>query len=385
MTATKAAPQDPPSWRERWIVWRNRRLADPRFQRWAAGFWPTRRIARTRARALFDLTAGFVYTQVLYACVRLALFDRLADGAQSLTTLAAESDLPVDEARRLLRAAASLGLLEALPRDRFALGPHGAALLGNPAVTAMVEHHDLLYADLADPLALLRARGQGTRLGDFWAYARAERPAGVADERVAAYTRLMSASQHLIAGEVLDAYPLARHRRLLDIGGGDGTFLSAVGARAPHLHLTLFDLPPVAARARARFDAAGMAERTATVGGSFFHDALPTGADIATLVRVLHDHDDDAVRRILAGAARALPEGGVLLVAEPMAGTRGAEPIGDAYFGFYLLAMGSGRARTPDELTTLLTEAGFRDIRPVRTRRPLMTELLQARAPGGRP
>ena len=65
--------------------------------------------------------------------------------------------------------------------------------------------------------------------------------------------------------------------------------------------------------------------------------------------------------RVSAPARRrqALPADGALLMAEPMAGGAGAEPIGDAYFGFYLLAMGSGRPRTPAELARLLARAGF--------------------------
>ena len=74
----------------------------------------------------------------------------------------------------------------------------------------------------------------------------------------------------------------------------------------------------------------------------------------------------------------ALPERGVLLIAEPMAGVRGAEPIGDAYFGFYLLAMGSGRARTPTELSAMLNAAGFAGVKNLPTARPMLTGLIAA-------
>jgi demethylspheroidene O-methyltransferase len=76
---------------------------------------------------------------------------------------------------------------------------------------------------------------------------------------------------------------------------------------------------------------------------------------------------------------RALPQHGVLLLAEPMAGTPGAEPVGDAYFGFYLLAMGRGRPRTVGELGSLLRAAGFDRIRSLSTRMPLLTGLMVAR------
>jgi demethylspheroidene O-methyltransferase len=62
----------------------------------------------------------------------------------------------------------------------------------------------------------------------------------------------MAASQPMVAGQVIDSYPFARHRRLLDVGGGEGAFLSAVGARVPGLELGLFDLPAVGERARSR-------------------------------------------------------------------------------------------------------------------------------------
>jgi demethylspheroidene O-methyltransferase len=368
------------TWSDRWHALRDRLLASPRFQRWAAAFPLTRPLARRRARAVFDLCAGFVYSQVLLACVRLRLFEILVNGPQTAAALSAQWAMPLASTTRLLAAAVSLQLVEHRGSDRYGLGALGAALCGNPGVAALVEHHALLYADLRDPVALLRGERRDTALAGYWPYAGAERPATLADERVAQYSTLMSASQPLVAGEVLDAYPLGRHARLLDVGGGEGAFLSAAAARTPGLHVILFDLPPVAARARARFAAAGLAERSTVVGGDFLSDPLPGGADVASLVRVIHDHDDDAAHKILRAVRRALPAGGTLLLAEPMAATPGAEPVGDAYFGFYLLAMQRGRPRTPAELGEMLRSAGFARPRLLPTRLPLQTSLLVARA-----
>jgi demethylspheroidene O-methyltransferase len=374
-----SAPVAPMGWLDALAAWRDRLVASPRFRRWAVAFPLTRPIARRRTRALFDLCAGFVYSQILLACVRLRLFDILADGPQTEAALAVRLGLAPDRARRLLLAAVSLQLVAHRGGGRFGLGPLGAAMVGNAAVSEMVMHHTALYGDLADPVALLRGEG-GTALAGYWPYAGADRPEQLASGDVAEYTALMAASQPLVADEVLDAYPLGRHRCLLDIGGGDGSFLCAAARRAPCLSLVLFDLPPVAERARARFAAAGLAGRATAVGGDFRGDPLPAGADVASLVRVIHDHDDVTALVILRAARRALPEGGTLLLAEPMAATPGAEPIGDAYFGFYPLAMGRGRARTADELTRLLRQAGFGRIRRAATRTPLLTGLLVARS-----
>jgi demethylspheroidene O-methyltransferase len=366
------------SWRELWLACRNGLIGSARFQRWAAGFPLTRRIARRDARALFDLVAGFVYSQVLSACVALELFDILAEGPQPLALLAARLALTETAAERLLKAAAALDLTEPLSDGRYALGRLGAALRGNPSVAAMIAHHSMLYGDLADPVALLRGAAADSQLGHFWAYAKSADPAAASPERVRAYSALMAESQALVAGEILDAYPLDRHRRLLDIGGGEGVFLAEAAKRTPKLDLMLFDLPAVTERAELRFSASGLAGRAAVFGGSFFADSLPIGADVASLIRVLHDHDDEAALSIARAAHAALPKDGVLLVAEPMSGTRGAAPIGDAYFGFYLAAMGSGRPRTQHELSDLLRRAGFRGVQSLPTRTPLIVRLLVA-------
>jgi len=356
---------------------RNRVLANERFQRWAAGFPLTRRVAQRRTRTLFDLCAGFVYSQVLLACVRLRLFDALGAGAATPDELALRLSLPLAAAARLLDAAAALQLVERRRGGRFGLGVLGAALRGNPGVAAMIEHHSLLYADLRDPVALLRGEQTETALGQLWPYAAGGQPAALTGQDVAAYSTLMAASQPLVAADVLAAHRLERHRCLLDVGGGDGTFLIAAAKAAPGLKLMLFDLPAVAERARARFAEAGLADRTEAFGGDFRFDTLPDGADVISLVRVVHDHDDDTALAILTAAWAALPAGGTLLLAEPMAGTRQAEGVG-AYFAFYLLAMGSGRPRETGELKAMLHTAGFAEVRIVPTRRPLLVRVLVA-------
>jgi demethylspheroidene O-methyltransferase len=376
--AQPRAGSTPAAGLDRLLVLRDRVLVSPRFQRWAADFPLTRWIARRRARALFDLCAGFVYSQILLACVQLNLFDILAEGPCTDTDLARRLSLPGDAAARLLRAAASLRLIERRSGRRFGLGNLGAALLGNPAVAAMIEHHRLLYADLADPVALLRGARE-TELSRYWPYASNDGAAGSELSRIAPYTALMAASQALIAQDILDAYPVQRHRCLLDVGGGDGAFVAAAATRAPALRLLCFDLPAVAEQAARRFVAAGLVDRVQAIGGNFLSDPLPRDADLISLVRVVHDNDDAAALALLRAVRLALPRDGVVMIAEPMAGTRGAEPVGDAYFGLYLFAMGRGHPRKPYEIMRLLMAAGFDRPRLAPTRTPLLVRVVTAR------
>jgi demethylspheroidene O-methyltransferase len=386
VTPEGAAVAAPVHWSDAWLAWRDRLLASPRFRRWAEGFPPARWIARRRAGQLFDLLAGFVYSQVLLGCVRLGLFERLArDGPQTLAALAAALPLPEPALDRLLQAACALRLLERRRHARFGLGPLGAPLVGNAGLAAMVEHHEALYRDLVDPLALLRAapeQGTGGALSGFWPYARAARPALLDAQQVAAYSELMAASVPWVAEQLLHAYPVHRHARLLDVGGGEGALAACLARAVPHLQVHVFDLPEVVRRAEARFAREGLAGRCTASGGDFLRAALPLGFDAISLVRVLHDHDDAAVLRLLAAAHAALPVGGRLLIAEPLADAPGAPAMGAAYFGMYLWAMGSGRARTVAQLRELLARSGFVDVQALPTPMPLHSGVLAATAGG---
>ncbi|MBL8584167.1 MAG: methyltransferase domain-containing protein [Rhizobiaceae bacterium] len=363
---------------------RNRKVADPAFRRWAARFPLTRTVARRQAKALFDLTAGFVYSQVLHASVKVGLFHALAAGPLDIATISARIGLPLHSAEKLLKAAAALGLVEARAGDRFALGALGAALVHNEGVQQVILHHDILYDDLRDPLALLAGKGD-MQLRKYWSYCGEDRDPIALPRGHAEYTRLMAASQAMITAEVLDAYRFDRYRRLLDVGGGDGSFLIAAGRAAAALELSMFDLPPVAEIARQRILEAGLASRATVHGGSFFDEELPQGADVVTLNRVLHDHDDDRALALLEVIRRAIAPQGTLLIAEPMAGTRGAEASGDAYFGFYLMAMGQGRPRSFEEIRGMLERSGFGEVREITTNVPLIARIASARPANAKP
>jgi demethylspheroidene O-methyltransferase len=378
---TVVVPARPvPGWRDRMLAWRDRLYASPAFHRWAGAFPLTAAIAHRRSRALFDLCAGFVYSQTLLACTRLDLFRLLAPEPLSLARIAVETGLTVEATERLVRAACALRLLERRSGDRYGLGSVGGPLVGNVALAALVEHNQLLYEDLRDPVALLRGGPRGdasTVLARYYPYAAsgAAAAATLPPERVAAYSATMASTLPPLATEILDAYDFSRHRALLDVGGGEGVFLASLAERYPQVSRMLFDLPAVCERAARRLGAG-----VRIVPGNFHIGALPTGADVVTLIRILLDHDDASALGILRAVRAALPTGGTLLVAEAFAGVSGVERVGDTYFGLYLYAMGRGRARTAAELRDLIAQAGFASSRVVRTTYPLQTGLLVARA-----
>lgn len=332
-------------------------------------------VATRRAKSLFDLVAGFSYSQIVQAAVESGLLDHLFHGPKNAAAIGIATGLSEAAALRLLRAAAALDLAEEAAADQWVLGQQGAVLHANPGAQAMVRHHHLLYADLADPMALLRAdRSRPTALSDFWTYARNEpRPGRSAAE----YSELMAVSQAMVGREIRATYNFGRHRSVLDIGGGHGRFAMQLADSHRQLRIGLFDLPEVVVQATAQLEAAKLTNRIAVHPGDFFRDGIPLGYDCHTLVRILHDHDDNRAAELLAASRRALAPGGHLVIAEPMAGIPGAEAV-QAYFEMYLWAMGSGRPRFPQEIGTMLREAGFTRVRKVPLPQPLISSAIVA-------
>ncbi len=367
-----------PSWRERLASRIDRWSTSQGLYRWALS-WPLSRwVVRRRSARLFELMAGFVHTQVLLACVRLRLLETVLEAPRTLDQLAAQTGLPQAGLQRLLDSAVSMRLMDRRSGGRYGLGAMGAPVAAHEGIRDMVEHNATLYDDMRDPLALLRDPGQAG-MHTYWPYTPNQTSAQTAPPATfTRYSALMSTSQRFVIEELLTAYPFADHRRVLDVGGGMGGWVSALASRHPHLRCDLFDLPPVAALAQAHVHSQGLGGRITVHGGSFTADPLPTGADLVTLVRVAHDHADDTVLTVLRAIHTALPLGGTLLLAEPMAQSEGQSPS-DPYFHFYLMAMGSGQLRTPQALMALMETAGFTHIEMAPNPMPLHAQILVGR------
>ena len=202
----------------------------------------------------------------------------------------------------------------------------------------MVAHNAILYRDLP----ILRAPARRTwssRVSGAYSRDGASTSAGP-------YSALMAGTISLLAEDILEAYLFEDHRCLVDVAGGEGAFLEAVADRAPGLDLT-------ALRAAAGGAPGARLDLPAPVSTRGSPSSKVTSSPIQSRPeRIRHPRSGHPRSRRRCGARdltravrRSLRRNGVVLVAEPMAGTAGAEPMGDAYFGFYLLAMGHGRPR----------------------------------------
>ena len=187
----------------------------------------------------------------------------------------------------------------------------------------------------------------------------------------------------MVAGEILDAYPLHRHRGLLDVGGGEGAFLTAAGQRHPQLGWRLFDLPAVAQRGRPRdLNPPGLANRAQIRRRFFSRSPSARGADIISLVRVLHDHDDEFAMAILRRAHAALPKGGIAAGGRAHVGHHRSRAGRRCLFR--LLSGGNGQRTAPNARTKSPNCCGRRGFGRTRalsdTARPLVVRVMLATA-----
>ncbi len=125
---------------------------------------------------------------------------------------------------------------------------------------------------------------------------------------------------------------------------------------------------------------AGLADAIKIIPSNFFEDEIPSGYDLVTLIRVLYDHSEESVIKLLQLIRKSLSSNGKLLIAEPMANDLLSGISCDAYFWFYLTAMGKGRPRSSEELIGLLRGCGFSKARCLKTTLPIQTGIVLAEA-----
>jgi hypothetical protein len=176
-----------------------------------------------------------------------------------------------------------------------------------------------------------------------------------------------------IASAVTAAYDFSPLRRIVDVGGGNGTLLAGILAANPTLTGVIFDLPEVATRATGQIRELGLAGRCEIVGGDFFKE-VPGGGDAYLLKHVIHDWNDDRATAILKSCRRAMGAEAKLLIVEgvyPPRIDQSDESRGAAANDVNMLVCTGGRQRSEAEFRSLYEAAGFRLTRIVPTQTPV--------------
>jgi hypothetical protein len=311
---------------------------------------------------LARLVSGYWHTQAIYVAAKLGLADLLDDGPRPVQELAQATRTSPRALYRLLRALASIGIFAEDDQGRFNLTTLAACLL-DPATRAMAtmrgEFQYRAWGELLDSVQTGRPAFEkvyGKPIFDYFA----DHP-----ETGKLFDQAMTGVHGRETEAMLAAYDLAGTDTLADVGGGNGSVLTAVLRRYPAMQGLLFDLPGVVERAKESIKAAGLEGRCQVMAGSFF-EAVPPGADAYLLRHIIHDWDDDQCVTILGHCRRAMGPGGKLLVVEGIV-PPGNEPSVSKFFDLAMMVMPGGTERTEEEYRQLFEAAGFRLTRVVPT------------------
>jgi hypothetical protein len=311
------------------------------------------------ATTIRRMVEGYQVSQAIHVAATLGIADLLANGSRTSDELAATTGTDPPTLYRLLRALASLEVLNELEGRRFELAPLGeplrsdvpnsiagwAAFIGRP-------YYWQAWSGLLHSVRTGENAFRHTHGTDVWTY-RASRP-----DESAVFDRAMTSLSRRSNAALLAAYDFGRFRTIVDVGGGNGALIAAVLAAHPGVQGVLFDQPHVVSGAAPHLERAGIAHRCRTVGGNFF-ESVPEGGDAYVLRAVIHDWDDDASVRILTVVRNALAEDGRVLIVERVIAP--ANQGRDAKFSDLNMLVGpGGRERTREEFSTLAQSSGLR-------------------------
>jgi SAM-dependent methyltransferase len=316
-------------------------------------------VAEVTPDPIMRIAMGFMAAKHLFVASGIGVFEQLADGPATLDELAAKSGIP----RRTLRISAdamvSLGLLER-EGERYRNSAAAAAFLGGRAGSDL--RPAMRFLDRISYPAWLKfegavRRGEGERhFGRF-----TEEEQQIFSAGVEAITAGMAAS-------LAENYDFGRHRRVLDVGGGTGSFLIPVLRRYPTLQATLFELPGACAVARRRLATEHAGSRVAVVEGDFFKDPLPDGHDLMIVANTLHVLSAANNVKLLSGMRGHAAAGARLLLVDWwMDATRTQPPAAALMSGEFLVVSGEGQAYSEDEADEWMAQTGWRKLE----RRPL--------------
>jgi SAM-dependent methyltransferase len=296
---------------------------------------------------------------VLFTANELGIFALLArEGPSTAGEAAGHLGVSRVGMERLLGALVSMGLLEHMG-DRFGNGPAVEELLvpGVPGSMAgwvsVMDRWASQFASLAESVRT----GRSSQLAE-------DHLGGSADK-----TRQFMLGMHDYAlgpgSELARHLDLTGRRRLLDVGGGPGTYSILLAEANPDLECVVFERPGVAEIALEVVARHGLAPRISTVSGDYHDEAFPDGFDAVLISNVLHQEDRSSCLDILAKSRASLTRGGLVIVQGMFLNDRGDGPLWPALLNLLMLLMyPSGRAWSTAETVDMLKEAGFEDIRP---------------------
>jgi hypothetical protein len=310
------------------------------------------------AQTMLTMITGYWVSQTIGTIAQLGVVDALAAEPSTPEAIAPRLGAEPRALARLLRAAATVGVVTRDAQGRYAPTPLGNTLrtgvpgsLANMAIAETAAGHWLPWGRLVDAIRTGSRQTPAALGGEIFEYY------GKNPREAASFTAAMGDLAGLAAAEVARVLECKSASRVVDVGGANGTLVAAVLRANPNLAGTVLDMPHVVADAKAALEAAGLAGRCEVVAGDFF-SRVPE-ADVYLLKQILHDWDDTQCIKILRNCAAAMRPGGRVVVVEMVIPDDG-HPTLAQLMDLNMLVMLPGQERTRSEYASLFDAAGLR-------------------------
>ena len=311
---------------------------------------------RVTPEPIMQVMGGYVASQQLFVASELDLFAHLGEGPLTLGDLAEEADVPARSLRIVADGLVALGLLEK-ENGRYRNTPETQTFLSGETP-----------ADLR-PIMRLNHRVQYPQMAGLAEAVRRNEPTldELTPEEQEIYSEGIDAVTAGTAMALAEAYDFGQHERLLDLGGGLGTFPRAIKRRYPELEVTMFERPRVAAMARERANGSGNGAALTIVEGDFFQDPLPRGHDAVLLANIVHNFPAERNLKLLQSVREAVEPGSRLLLVDQWLNDEHTEPVFGALLAAVLLVFSGGENYSASEGRAWLGQTGWRevDVRPL--------------------
>jgi SAM-dependent methyltransferase len=314
-----------------------------------------RSVPRLQIEAL-EIAEGFINSRVLFSLNELGVHDLLADGPRPLSELASDTNAEADALELLLNAGVALGLLSASEAG-YANTQLSARLLVSGGDGYLGSWMRLL-SRWSSPFVRLN---DSVRTGKP-----AEDPSlhlGSDPEYTRDFIMAMDDYARLRGSEVVDHLDLSGVSRMLDLGGGSGSYAIQFAQRWPGLSVTIFDLPGVLRIADENRRAAGLEDRVSLSPGDYHEDGIGGPWDLVFLSDVLHQETVEGAEALLRSAHASLAPGGWLVVQGMFLNPGRTSPRWPTLYSLVLLLVnGRGRAYSAAETIDMMRRVGFDDV-----------------------
>ena len=324
---------------------------------------------------MLQIVGGFWISRAVHVIAKLGIADLLKTGPKTAEELASATKMHAPSLFRVLRALASVGVLNATEDGRFSQTPVSETLVTDApgslrwfAVSELGQEHYPAWGNLMHGVKTGEIAFDNFFGVDVWKYFQ-QNP-----EDAAVFNDSMSGMTAAANEAIKSAYDFSGFETVIDIGGGHGGLITEILKNNPEVKGVLFDAPTVIDGARPKLEAAGVADRCETVAGDFFK-SVPGGGDAYILKWIIHDWNDDKAIAILKNCRNQIDRTGKLILVDCVV-PEGNEPHFSKFIDLNMMVMTGGRERTEKEFAQLLAAADFKLLRVIHTDLP--TSIVEA-------